>query len=253
MAGPLPEVAGALEAWGDVTFTGPPLGPGVRNRVWPVTVNGRRAVARLGRRHPAALDWELDLLDHLRANGVGVPDLIPAADGSRHARGLTVLGWVEGREPAGAEDWRAVGDVLRRAHALTTGWPQRPGFLAARDLVDANRGGDVAVDALPPDVRERCRDAWRAVGDVPVSAIHGDPSRTNVRITERGVVLIDWDEARVDAPLFDLAEVERRSGGTDLDSAAQRAALAWDVAVCWRFEPEYARRRLRELEASSTG
>lgn len=62
--------------------------------------------------------------------------------------------------------------------------------------------------------------------------IHGDPGGANALITAEGdCVLIDWDEARVDDPLFDLK----------LTEAEELAALAWEIAVCWKPEPAYAR------------
>ncbi len=63
---------------------------------------------------------------------------------------------------------------------------------------------------------------------------------------------MDWDEARVDVPAFDLAALPddaladpSTSGDRQL---LRRAALAWEVATCWTVEPDYARRCLRQLQ-----
>ena len=80
--------------------------------------------------------------------------------------------------------------------------------------------------------------------------MHGDPSPSNILIDGDRVGLLDWDEARVDSPLLDLGalpEAELAGLPTDDFRLAQRAAVAWEVAVCWQLEGDYARRRLKEL------
>lgn len=64
---------------------------------------------------------------------------------------------------------------------------------------------------------------------------------------------IDWDEARVDHPWLDLAALGAEpSGLTDIDAPiAYRSSVAWETATCWRTEPNYADKRLRELEELS--
>lgn len=70
--------------------------------------------------------------------------------------------------------------------------------------------------------------------------IHGDPVGANALITPEGnCVLIDWDEARVDDPLFDLK----------LTEGEERAALAWEIVVCWKPEPSYARELAEQMLA----
>lgn len=56
-------------------------------------------------------------------------------------------------------------------------------------------------------------------------------------------MLIDWDEARVDDPLFDLKVTE----------AEELAALAWEIAVCWKPEPAYARALAEQLLTGEGG
>ena len=75
-------------------------------------------------------------------------------------------------------------------------------------------------------------------------------SLTDELIDGDRVGLLDWDEARVDSPLLDLGalpEAELAGLPTDDFRLAQRAAVAWEVAVCWQLEGDYARRRLKEL------
>jgi Ser/Thr protein kinase RdoA (MazF antagonist) len=263
-----------LEPWGPLTVVGP-LGGGRRNSVVEVRAGAERLVARRTRRSGPALDWELDLLDFLAGNGFVVPAVVPTVDGRRHADGVVVQRRLAGRPPVAA-DWPAVATELRRLHTLTAGWPQRPGFRSTVELLTADRGGDVDLSGMPPAAVAACRQAWAALspagpaaapvpavtdGDPcavasaessatsPVSAVvvHGDPCAANVRVGDAGIGLLDWDEARVDHPDLDLAELP----GVPLPGArgrmARAAIAAWEAAAGWRLEPEYARRRLAEL------
>jgi hypothetical protein len=74
-----------------------------------------------------------------------------------------------------------------------------------------------------------------------------------VLVTGTGVTLLDWDEARVDVPWFDLAFVPP-AVVTDIPvpfDVLAVAGLAWETATCWLPEPEYARRRLTQLYAAA--
>jgi len=211
---------------------------------------GRSLVARRSGRPAAALDWELDLLDHLAAGGVGVPRLVPASDGRRHVDGWQVHEFVEGRRPAGADDWRLVVDSLRAVHGMAAGWRQRPGFASAGRLLTEDRGGDVRLDAMAAPAVAAVRRAWLPVLGGPTCAIHADLGEANVLITgERRAILLDWDESRVDVPWFDYAfvpdDVAVPFPGDRRDLVT--AGVAWEAATCWTVEPDYAARCLDEL------
>lgn len=242
----------ALEPWGAVDVESEVSG--LRNRVWTIRLRGERCVARQNDRSGEALDWELDLLGALHDEGFTVPFPIATASGERRVGGLVVLSFVEGREPEGKRDAELVGDELRRLHSLMPARPQRPGFLTCHELVATDRGGDVDMSLLAPEDAALCRDAWRRLPEREPTVIHGDPSPTNIRIDGNRVGLLDWDEARIDSPLFDLGALpDAESAGlssADFDRA-RRASVAWEVAVCWQLESDYARRRLRELRALS--
>lgn len=247
----------ALAAWGPTASAGERLGGGFRNRVWAATVDGRRYAARRGNRPAAALAWELDLLDRLAGVGLRVPRPLPARDGRRAVDGLVLLSWLDGEPPATPRDWRAVAAALARLHALTRDplWPQRPGWAATADLLTATAGGDVDLARMPAGAVARCRDAWRPLAAEPRAVVHGDPGAPNLRIGAGGEVgILDWDEARVDAAILDLAELPLDRGDLPVDTsgpitparlaAARRAADAWEAANGWTLEPAYARRRL---------
>jgi hypothetical protein len=350
-----------LSAWGAVSVVGR-LGGGHRNEVRLVRRAGVQLVARRSRRSAAALDWELDLLAFLAGHGFLVPEVVPALDGRRHVDGVVVQRWLPGREPS-AFDWPAVAAELRRLHAVTAGWPQRPGFRSTSDLLVADRGGDVDLRAMPEEAVVACRRAWAALaaesaggaagrsedglaggsaassmrgqaggsthvapgssaggsaggsadgpasgaargaadGTVASSAdssligsaggsaagsirgsassstrgsaggpaggaaggapggvmdsavgglavVHGDPCAANVRVSADGIGLLDWDEARVDHPDLDLADMPSVELPASRNRVARAAVAAWEAAAGWQLEPDYARRRLAELD-----
>jgi Ser/Thr protein kinase RdoA (MazF antagonist) len=214
------------------------LGGGHRNEVFRV---GDDWVARRSRRSAASLEWELDLLDHLSRNGFVVPTVVPARDGRRHVDGVVVQRWLPGREPSG-DDWLLVIAELRRLHALMTGWPARPDFPGTRELLTTDRGGDVDLTAMPAEAVARCRTAWQGLAG-PATVVHGDPCAANIRVFDGRVGFLDWDEARVDHPWLDLADIP----GLLVPRHAAAAVHAWEAANGWLVEPAYAQSRLAEV------
>jgi hypothetical protein len=61
--------------------------------------------------------------------------------------------------PVGPLDRRKVAAELARVHSATNLWPQRPRFRTARELLRAERGGDVRLDAMPAQAVAFCRSA----------------------------------------------------------------------------------------------
>ena len=62
-----------------------------------------------------------------------------------------------------------------------------------------------------------------------------------------GIGLLDWDEARVDHPDLDLADLPVPALPAERNRPARAAVDAWEAAAGWRSEPAYARGRLAEL------
>jgi Ser/Thr protein kinase RdoA (MazF antagonist) len=238
-----------LEQWGDDVARIEPLTGGVGvNEVWSVRVNRRLAVGRLGRRSDADLAWETELLQHLDREGLTVPVPIPTTAGRYFADGLVVMTHVEGGPPETKSDWRRVADTLRHLHRLTQGWPQRPGWRSATDLLHAETGTKVDLTAMPAEGVARCRAAWARLTGRERCVVHGDPNPGNIRMTADRVAMIDWDESHVDVPDLDLVLPHNAAGLDDdaLDIAAQ-AWAAWEAAVCW--DDEHSVKRLAEVRA----
>jgi Ser/Thr protein kinase RdoA (MazF antagonist) len=236
-----------VQAWAGVQVLRP-LAGGNRNPVLLARRGRQRLVVRRSGRTPDALDWELDLVEHLAAHGVGVAALVPADDGRRHVDGVVVQEFVDGGPPQSDADWRLVAGALRTVHRVTAGWPQRPGFASARDLLAGERGGDVALDAMPAAGVRAVRTAWRPVLTGPPCAIHADMGPGNVLVAGGRVTLLDWDESRVDVPWFDFAFLPEGIADVPVDrDALVTAAIAWEAATCWLPEPDYARRCLADL------
>jgi Ser/Thr protein kinase RdoA (MazF antagonist) len=240
-----------LAAWGRLTVVGPIAG-GNRNTVLELARGRQRLVARRSRRSPASLDWEIGLLSHLARHGIRVPEIIPASDGRLHVDGVVVQSWLDG-VPPGPADWPAVAGTLRRVHAVTAGWPQRPGSASARELLTGDRGGDVDLSVMPSGAVADCRRAWARLAGTPEAVVHGDPGAPNIRVAGAGVGLLDWDEARVDYTDLDLAEVPGHDLPPGRLAPARIAATAWEAANGWTIEPAYARRQLALLRSGRDG
>lgn len=226
------------------------LAGGARSEVFLARRGERYVVVRRSRRCAAALRWEIELVEHLHANGVSVPVPLASDDGRQQVGGVVVSPFVEGRPPHDLRDWRRVAAVLGEVHELTRGRAQRPGFASARRLLRVGRGGDVDLDRMPVQAVAAVRAAWRPVLVGEECVVHGDAGPGNILVGDT-VTLLDWDEARVDVPWFDYASVPERAGpDTPVSRAAIHAAgVAWEAATCWGAEPGYAARRLEELRS----
>lgn len=246
--GSRPVPSAALQQWGELQLRAR-LSGGHRNDVHLADLRGRAVVVRRSSRSVAALEWELDLLDHLACEGLGVPTLVLTRDGRRQVDGLTVQEFVAGDPPRYRRDWDCVADTLRNVHTSTVGWDQRPGFASSQHLLTHDRGGDVRLDQMPDDVVAQIREAWAHVQHGEPSVVHGDPGTANIRMAGGNAVLLDWDEARVDVAWFDLAFLPTEVvlpdelNGRDVETAG----IAWEAATCWTAEPGYARARAEAL------
>lgn len=184
-----------------------PLAGGNRNVVLRARLRGRDAVVRRSGRSEASLQWESELLEHLTRASVAVPEAIPTEDGDWHVGGWHVQRFIEGR-PVTPGDAGSLGSGLVEVHAAAVGWRQRPGSRSAAALLSKDVGGDIDL-----------ADMGAGGGNALV-------------LSDGRCALIDWDESRVDDPLFDLAGLPgadpvhpRGPGVGDRHVLARRAGL----------------------------
>lgn len=220
---------------------------GVANEVWSVTIRDQKAVARLGSRSDAGLQWETNLLIFLDRNGICVPKPIPTLDGRLFANGLVVMEHLDGTTPKTKDDWKRVTETIRHVHELTKDWPQRPGWKSSIDLINSNSGTKIDLTAMPAEGVKRCRNAWRKIEGLPQSVVHGDLNPGNILMSGDKVALIDWDESRVDVSSLDLA-LSHNAAEIDADRLEKisQAVSAWEAAVCW--DDDYSKKRLAEVK-----
>lgn len=226
-----------LEAWGDELCVVRRLAGGHRNQVWLCAGPDGPLVAKSTRRSAAALAWLDPVHGRAEAAGFVVPRLVFTRNGALVADGWTLERWLEGR-PVEGDDIPRVRSALAAFHQLGAAIGQRPGFATTHELIRRDASGDVDLDDLPLELRAVCRDAWTALADMPLAAIHGDLSRDNILIAADGrPILLDWDEARRDATAFDWGALGEGCEPAPL----ARARLAYEVACCWKIEPVRAR------------
>jgi Ser/Thr protein kinase RdoA (MazF antagonist) len=240
----LAHIESSLSAWGQCR-TLESLPGGNRNAVLLVERQGERLVAKYSRRRREAIEWLLDVQAKAREAGFIVPELVASNDGRLQVGGVTVERWIDGLS-VGHSQLLQVKPLVGKFHALTRGWPQRPGFASSLELLQVDRGGDVDLSQMPEELVAACRAAWRELEGERASVVHGDLNPSNLLVTTSGrFALLDWDETRVDVSVLDEAGL---SGGEKVAQPhAQRALLAWEVAASWLIEPEYARRLASEL------
>jgi Ser/Thr protein kinase RdoA (MazF antagonist) len=237
----------SLGAWPGLVL-GERLSEGHRNEVSSGSMNGERVAVRRSKRSRESLQWELDLLDELADRGFHIARPIVTSGGDRQCDGWVVQHWVDGRPPSNSDDWRLVADELRRLHAES--WPmgQRPGCCSVTELRGRRRSVDADLDAVPSEVGDLVCEVFDLFADAPVSLIHGDPGRSNIRVDDHDQIwLLDWDESRVDLSLHDLSNLGIAVLDPDEHRRAQLLSLAWETVNAWTAEPEYAKARLRQL------
>ncbi|WP_412553359.1 phosphotransferase [Shimia sp. MIT1388] len=228
------------ELWNCAAFI-EPLSGGHRNHAWRTRGLPQDVVFKSTTRSKAALNWLVSIQDVARHCGFVVPQMLRSANGLLADAGWTCEAFVAG-ESVPHDGLAEVAALLSNLHAQTHGSDQRPGFLSSTALLAQDRGGDVDLSQMPPDVVALCRAAWRAVPDTTTCVVHGDLAPGNVlRLSDGCFALLDWDECRVDLPLFDTAPHAPKS------EAETRAHLAWEVACSWTREPSYAREIAEQL------
>ena len=196
---------------------------------------GTEFVAKTSRRCQQSVAWVVRLQREATKVGLNAPLYLQAPGGSYITGDMTLELMAHGRPATDGELSlvRPAMAVLRRA---TKNFDQRPGFRSAAQLLSESRSGDVDLGDMPANIVRACRMAWAPLKGRQEVAVHGDLNSTNLLIGPDGrPILIDWDEARRDAAVFDLAPFRPSAGRMAI------ARLAWEVAAGWRIEPIYAK------------
>jgi Ser/Thr protein kinase RdoA (MazF antagonist) len=210
----LPDPDGIAERWGLAPLPDPePLAGGYKNTL----LRCGEVVIRIERNDPESVAWEHELTAFLAHDVPEVVTPLVARDGSTflEVEGVvtSVLPFVEGDplDRDDAEQRLGLARLLARLHWVGLAWKRRrPGRPAFADLdFEANAWWDVRVVELPAPL-ERAYDRSREwVARAPWltrGAVHGDVYRGNLRVGDgriRGV--LDWEDARVDWPAWELA------------------------------------------------
>jgi hypothetical protein len=227
-----------LKAWGEYKVL-EPLEGGFRNTAFLVETHNTKRVAKTTRRNEAAMRWLRPVHAMAQQAGFITPDLIASTNGTLVVNGVTLETFIEGHAPT-PKQLLEMQPHVQTFHDLTQGILQRPGFTSSIQLLHETSGGDVNLNVMPNELVTLCREHWLEHASQAQSVVHGDLNANNVLITNDGKYgLVDWDETRVDISDFDTQALLRTSGAT-LSPRNTTWLDAWEVAVCWQVEPEYA-------------
>lgn len=226
-----------LGLW-DVDAPVEPLIGGHRNLSFRTNGLAKDLVFKTTRRNEDAITWLDQVLRYAEQSGFIVPHPIRSQSGQYIEQGWSCEPFIAG-QPFPPAEMHRLAAPLRRFQQATHAVQQRPGFLAARDFLHHDRGGDIDLSRIPSDIVFLCRAAWRRIEHRPVCAVHGDLHLSNLLLTANNrIALLDWDECRKDAGVFESFQLGPAEAGRDVEMAV----TAWEIACSWDLEPEYAGR-----------
>jgi len=236
-----------VSAWSGLVL-GAEIAEGNRNSVWRASIGDTRVAVRRSRRSGPSLAWELDLIDFLDGQGFVVPVAIRADNGRRSVNDVVVQRWIDGRQPDSDGDWQQIADELQRLHVVTSEYEQRPGCCSVVELDSMRRSVDADIDRMDSSAAAQVLAVFSQWVGAPTAVVHGDVGAPNLRVTADGAIgFLDWDESRVDITAHDLSPLGVQVLDDAEHTAATRLSHAWEAANGWTAEPDYARRRLAEL------
>ncbi len=217
-----------------------PLHGGHRNMAFRTVGLAQNLVFKTTRRSESAMRWLEAVHNHAAQAGFRVPRLAHSHKGNLIEAGWTCEPFLDGRafKP---DEIPLIAPLINNFHTRLTGHPQRPGFLSAAALAKHGKGGDVNLAALPPRLAAICQHLWADLP--PTTVVHGDLNPANLILCDTGEMgLIDWDECRVDAPIFDTGHLR-----APLTTREALVLKSWEAACSWQLEPAYARGLLAEI------
>lgn len=210
---------------------------GNRNKVFRTYGLEKDWVFKTTRRTESAIRWLENVHNNAEMSGLIVPKLKPSFSGAYIQGGWTIEPFMHGKA-ATPNELLQTQLRIKSFHEQCLDIPQRPGFCGALDLLEGGQHTDFDMAELPTRLTTECLQAWGVLNDMPQSVVHGDLNCSNVLIAPCGApVLLDWDETRKDACVFDLAAISHRAG---ISPSVNRALDAWEMACSWKIEPDYA-------------
>ena len=201
------------------------LSGGLTNRVFKLSNNDDAYVLRLDAEHTAQLGLdratERTILEFAYAKGLA-PEIVHMDESG----GVLLLRYIDGRvwtvdDLLDSEKIELLADLLRRVHALP---------LSGKKF-DADAIADTYLNSLEKEANTRelgkyCRDIVRSVGATGCqSCCHNDVVAGNI-ISTPNLMLLDWEYASDNDPLFDLASLIAFHELDDISSMTLLSAYA---------------------------
>ena len=200
------EALSKIPGWGGRGVACQELKGGLTNRIFLVEQNGRQCVLRLDAEHTEAFDLdrhvELVVLEQAAAKG-----LAPEVMYSDVAAGILLSAFVDGRtwdssDLDDQENLEALSALLNQVHALPTcGSAFNASRIAHRYLENLTSDDDLHAGGV------KCRAIIDGIeGSGVTRCCHNDLVAENI-ISAPRLMLIDWEYACDNDPLFDLASL----------------------------------------------
>jgi thiamine kinase-like enzyme len=216
-----------------------PLGGGITNRNFKVSLDGEAFVLRIGGKDTELLgiDREAEHAASRVAAGLGLaPEVVAFVE----PEGYLVTRYVEGE--VGRVEVEQVGALLRRLHD----GPPLPSRFDSFRVVEIYRATALARGGVVPPAYERAKQIAerieRARGGVTARPCHNDLLNANFIADGDRLWIVDWEYAGMGDPFFDLANF---AVNHELDEEGERTLLAAygsddrDALVAMRFMSDF--------------
>ena len=174
----------------------------------------------------SSAQWQAELVADLERHGIWMPP-------PDH-----------GHSPASPAEWQMVATEVIRLHQFGRGRSQRPGVADGARIGARIRRGSVELNGLGADETDRVEEALSRLAYGQATVVNGNMASSNIRIDGARIGWVDWTDARVDAPEFDLGPLGVLRG--QRARVANAAVAARAVAVGSAADRSVALRLLLE-------
>ena len=211
--------------------------------VYRVDANGSAYVLKVADQEHPLVQWQRTLFILRAASDAGLAPRLIHADVSRRA---IVSEFVSDQSfPRFYRDPRThdaaltlLGETLRRAHVL----PIPPDAVPFEPLqllgtIWSGVPSNITFPRFVTDAVERALTEQPPIAERPLVLSHNDPNPTNLVLDGDRIVLVDWDTAAPNHPLYDLAVVSLFSRMNE--ETCRRLIAAHDGAPCSQLPPTF--------------